>query len=85
MPMSKSTTSSRRNKPQKPYHGFPMFPHATGRLAKKIPQKFHYFGKVANDPRGEKALVKLNREWPYLSARRTPPPVDTGDGCTMRS
>lgn len=83
--MAKSTKSPRRNKPQKPYDGFPMFPHATGRWAKKIRQKLHYFGKIADDPKGEKALQQLNREWPYLSEGRTPPPIDTGDGCTLRT
>ena len=83
--MSKSTTSARRNKPKKPYPDFPLFPHATGRWTKKICQKFHYFGKVADDPDGRKAVEQLNREWAYLKDARTPPPVDTGDGCTLRT
>ena len=70
-----------------------MFPHATGRWAKKIRQKFHYFGKIADDPDGTKALEKLNREWPYLKDGKTPPPVDPGgvdpggtdDSCTLRT
>ena len=83
--MAKPTLSSRKNKPKKPYKGFPLFPHATGRWTKKIRQKLYYFGKVADDPKGEKALEQLNREWPYLSEGRTPPAIETSDGCTLRT
>jgi integrase len=82
--MAKSSVSRRKSKPRKPYPGFPLYAHATGRWAKKIRQKFHYFGKIADDPKGEKALEQLNREWPFLSEGRTPPAVVTGDGCTLR-
>jgi hypothetical protein len=71
--MAKSIKSNTASKPQKPYPDFPLFPHATGRWSKKIRQKFHYFGKIADDPDGEKALEQLNREWPYLKDGRTPP------------
>lgn len=71
--------------PKKPYPEFSLFPHATGRWAKKIRGKHHYFGKIADDLDGAKALAQLNREWEYLSQGRTPPPVDTGDGCTIRN
>lgn len=40
---------------------------------------------MAYDPKGEKALEQLNREWPCLSEGRTPPAVDIGDGCTLRT
>ena len=48
--MSKSTT------PKKPRPDFPLFPHKTGRWAKKVRGRFAYFGKVANDPMGERAI-----------------------------
>jgi integrase len=79
--MTKVTKTSRQSKPEKPYAGFPLFAHATRRWAKKIRGKLHYFGPWDNP---EAALEKLNREWPYLSEGRTPPPDDTGDGCTLR-
>ena len=95
--MAKSTTpiEARKPKPVKPYEGFPLFPHASGRWAKKIRQKLHFFGRWANTVLGEvipvesvdasasEALAKFNQEWPYLSEGRTPPPVDV-DGCTIR-
>ena len=74
----------KRKQIKKPYGSFPLFPHLTGRWTKKIRGKFHYFGSTIDDPKGEKALEQLNREWPFLSNGRTPPPADTGDGCTLR-
>lgn len=81
----KRNLAGKRKRIKKPYSDFPMFPHATGRWAKKIRGKFHYFGSIIDDPKGEKALEQLNREWPYLFEGRTPPPTDTGDGCTLRT
>ena len=95
--MAKSITStqSRKSKPAKPYEGFPLFPHASGRWAKKIRQKCHFFGRWGNTVLGEvvpvddveasasSALAEFNRQWPHLSEGRTPPPV-TVDGCTIR-
>ena len=80
----KSTASRPAKKVKKPYPGFPLFPHATGRWAKKIRGRFVYFGKTSDDPQGEKALERFNLAWPYLKDGRTPPPVDVGDGCTLQ-
>ncbi|MBX3440086.1 MAG: tyrosine-type recombinase/integrase [Planctomycetaceae bacterium] len=84
------------SKPEKPYKGFPLFAHDSGRWAKKIRRKLHFFGRWANTVAGtlvqvddvgasaQAALEKLNREWPYLMEGRTPPPVDTRAGVSLR-
>jgi integrase len=56
-------------RPAKPYPDFPLFPHATGRWAKKVRGKLHYFGKW-EDPNG--ALQKWLDEQDDLRAGRTP-------------
>jgi len=80
--VSDSTQPRSRRKPEKPYPGFPLFAHLSGQWAKKINGRLYYFG-IWSDP--EAALVRLNREWPYLKEGRTPPAVDLSDGCTVRA
>ncbi|MFH1265504.1 MAG: hypothetical protein ABIK89_07220, partial [Planctomycetota bacterium] len=71
-------------KPKKPYPGFPLFPHASGRWAKKIRQQFKYFGPVTDDP-DSGAMAALERYQAVaadLHAGRTPR-VQSGDGITV--
>ena len=76
-----STAKTAREKPDKPYKGFPLFAHPSGQWAKKIRGRTHYFG-VWSSP--EAALERLNFEYPYLADGRTPPAVDVSNGCTLK-
>lgn len=64
--------STKARKFEKPRPDFPLFPHATGRWAKKVRRKLHYFGRCADDPKGEAALQKWLDEKDDLLAGRTP-------------
>lgn len=57
-------------KPAKPFEDFPLFPHASGRWAKKINGSFAYFGKW--DEGWEKALERYEAEKVDLYAGRKP-------------
>jgi len=79
--VSKSIVSARSGKSEKPYAkpypGFPLTIHPSGRWCKKIRQKSCYFGKIADDLDGADALQEFNRQYPYLQRGETPPPRDT--------
>ena len=79
--MSKSNTIATASK-AKPHRDFPLFKHATGRWCKKVKGRFHYFGKVANDPKGEAAIALWNEQKDELLAGRTPRPKV--EGFTLR-
>ena len=57
--MSKSTKPRPKSKPAKPYEGYPLFAHASGRWCKKIRGRHVYFGSWG-DPDG--ALEKYLNE-----------------------
>ena len=57
-------------KPRKPRPDFPLFPHATGRWAKKVRGKFEYFGRIEDDPKGERALAEWLEQRDFLLAGR---------------
>ncbi len=64
-----ASRKARISKPRKPYPDFPLYAHRTGRWAKKIRGKIHYFGPW-RDP--EAALERYKRERDDLYAGRTP-------------
>src|SRR3954470_12925909 len=61
--------STMRQRPAKPYEGFPLFPHATGRWAKKILGNMHYFGPWEN---ADAVLQKYLGQRDDLHAGRSP-------------
>ena len=77
--MSHSQMSKRRQKPAKPRLDFPLFPHATGRWAKKIKGKLHYFGPWAD---ADAALARYVEERDDLYAGRKP--RRKGEGLTVK-
>jgi integrase len=81
MPQSISRKAA-GNKARKPRRDFPLFPHATGRWAKKVRGKLCYFGKVSTDTQGTSALELWLRQRDDLLAGRTPRVA--GDGLTVR-
>lgn len=64
--------STKASPPKKPREDFPLFPHQAGYWAKKVRRKLHYFGKWADDPKGERALQLWLDQKDALLAGRTP-------------
>ncbi len=82
-------------KVRKPYAGFPLYAHASGRWAKKIRSRTRFFGRWSYCRDGQmipvedllgsaqEALEKFQRQWPQLAERYAPAPVSTR-GCTLQ-
>ncbi len=72
--MPKSTTKTRPAKApaaKKPRPDFPLTPHPRGYWCKNVRGKLRYFGKIADDPEGEKALDLWLAQKDALLAGRT--------------
>lgn len=95
--MKKSTAKGRVSKPAPPYPSFPLYAHTSGRWAKRIRGKLHYFGRWGTKKRGRivpvddvsasaaAAIDRFHREWPFLSQGRTPPAAGSGQGCDVKA
>ena len=63
----------------KPRPDFPLFPHATGRWAKKVKGALLYFGSTATDPHGNVALTAWLTEKDYCLLHGRRPQKAKGD------
>ena len=66
------TDSKVPNPFSKPRVDFPLYPHRTGRWAKRVRGQIKYFGKCADDSKGEAALLQWLDQKDDLLAGRTP-------------
>ena len=62
----------------KPRPDFPLFPHASGRWAKKVKGAMLYFGSTAGDPQGDAALAAWLEEKDYCLLYGRRPAKKTG-------
>jgi integrase len=70
---TKKAATKKKAKNGKPAADFPLFIHkGTGRWCKKVKSTFHYFGKVADDPKGETAALRWAEEKDDIFAGRKP-------------
>lgn len=72
--MTKSTKKPSTDKPAKPYADFTLYPHASGRWAKRIRGKIHYFGRWRDVPGDgwQAALDLFHEQRDDLYAGRVP-------------
>ena len=78
MPANSTLTA----RPAKPREDFPLFPHRNGRWAKKVRGSFCYFGKWADDPKGEAAVnLWLDQKDELLAGRK---PRGNREGLTIK-
>lgn len=81
--MSNSTLRppGRKSHPRKPRKDFPLYAHRAGYWAKKVLGRTRYFGKVADDPKGQAALKKwLDQKDALLDGRE---PRAKSDGLSV--
>ncbi len=74
--------STAKVRPSKPREDFPLFPHASGRWAKKVKGQLRYFGSWKTDPKGEAANnLWLDQKDDLLAGRE---PRTRTDGLTVQ-
>ena len=81
----KSTRRRSKRKPKRSHPDFPLWPHPSGRWCRKIKKRFHYFGKVADDPDGKAALEHWLRDKDDLLAGRPPRSPEAREGLSVGS